>query len=52
MNSNNQKKYVDRTSRRKKSNRTQLCKQMTNFERAEFDDMNQIEWFPVDPYCD
>ena len=58
MNSNIQKKSVDRTSRRKKSNRTQLCKQkkknneMTNFERAEFDDMNQIEWFPVDPYCD
>ena len=21
-------------------------------ERARFDDMNQIDWFPVDPYCD
>lgn len=58
MNSNNQKKSANKTNRRKNSNRTQLCKQkkknnkMTSSERAEFDDMNKIEWFPVDPYCD
>lgn len=27
-------------------------KKLSNSERAQFDDMNQIEWFPVDPYCD
>lgn len=54
----NKKKPVNKTNGRKSSNRTQPCKQnkkdykMTNSERAEFDDMNQIEWFPVDPYCD
>lgn len=21
-------------------------------ERVEFSEMNQIEWFPIDPYCD
>lgn len=58
MSSNNQKKPFNKTNGRKNSNRTQSCKQnkknykMTNSERAEFDDMNQIEWFPVDPYCD
>lgn len=58
MSSNNQKKPFNKTNGRKNSNQAQSCKQnkknhkMTNSERAEFDDMNQIEWFPVDPYCD
>lgn len=58
MSSNNQKKSVNKTNGRKNSNRTQSCKQkrkdnkMTSSERAELDDMNQIEWFPIDPYCD
>lgn len=54
MNSNIQKKSGNRMSRRKNSNQTQSCRQkrkdnkMTSSERAEFADMNQIEWFPVD----
>lgn len=58
MNSNNQKKSVNKINKRKNLNLTHSCKQkkqsnkMTNSERAEFADMNQIEWFPVDPYCD
>lgn len=58
MSSNNQKKSVNKTNGSKNSNQTQSCKQkrrdkkMTSSERAELDDMNQIEWFPVDPYCD
>lgn len=58
MNSKNQKKSANKTNKRKNSNQTQLCKQkkknnkVTSYEQAEFADMNQIEWFPVDPYCD
>ncbi len=58
MNSNNQKKSANKINRSEDSNRTQSCKRkrrdhkMTSSERAEFAEMNQIEWFPVDPYCD
>ena len=27
-------------------------KKMTNAERILFEDMNQIDWFPIDPYSD
>lgn len=56
MKPTNQKKSVNQSGHRKntaqsrKQNRKN--KRMTNSERAEFDDMNQIDWFPVDPYCD
>lgn len=58
MNSNNQKKSTNKINRSKNLNRTQSCKQkrrdhkMTSSEQAEFAELNQIEWFPVDPYCD
>ena len=36
-------KHVQKTVHKKKTEKS---------ERARFDDMNQIDWFPVDPYCD
>lgn len=38
-------KMINKKSGKKKD-------QMTNKERAEFYDMGQIEWYPIDPYCD
>lgn len=26
--------------------------QSNNAERAKFSEMNQIDWYPIDPYCD
>lgn len=58
MKSNNQKEFVNDTKKRKHSYSTQSCKlnkknkKMANVERGEYDNMNQIDWFPVDPYCD
>lgn len=58
MNSKNQKKYASKTNKGKNLSQTQLFKwkkennKVTSYEQAEFADMNQIEWFPIDPYCD
>lgn len=27
-------------------------KRMSNKEKAKWSEMNQIDWFPIDPYCD
>lgn len=29
-----------------------VSKKMTSKGQAWFSDMNQIDWFPIDPYCD
>ena len=52
MNSNNQKKSANKINRRQSCKRKRRDHKMTSSERAEFAEMNQIEWFPVDPYCD
>ncbi len=47
INNQNNKKKHKILSEKKKSDRN-----TRNTERVKFDEMNQIEWFPVDPYCD
>ena len=27
-------------------------KKISNKQRAKYDDMRQIDWYPIDPYCD
>ena len=55
---NNQKKNKYRkhnTSKRKNVKATAKAlgaKKASSKEQAWFSDMNQIDWFPIDPYCD
>ena len=54
MKSNNQKN-IKKANKKRRSNLTQSIKQnkkITNVELARFYDMNQVEWFPIDQYCD
>ena len=50
------KEIKNNTNKKRKNSITNKSKKeknkMSNKERAWFADMNQIEWFPVDPYCD
>ena len=43
----NQFKKKKKIKRKKKYNN-----KMSNIDRAKLSDMSQIDWFPVDPYCD
>jgi hypothetical protein len=36
----------------KKTKEKTDLKKISNKERAEYDDMRQIDWYPIDPYCD
>ncbi len=36
----------------KKTQNKNNSKKISNKGRAEYDDMRQIDWYPVDPYCD
>lgn len=56
-------KLLKKTARRSKSKQQNIknnkkgsprtvCRKMTNTEKVLWEDMNQIEWFPIDPYAD
>ena len=54
MKSNN-KSNNKNNKKQKNLNKKKSCKsnkKSINDERAWFSDMNQIDWYPVDPYCD
>ncbi|MCI8524409.1 MAG: hypothetical protein HFF17_00455 [Oscillospiraceae bacterium] len=54
------KKPVSRSTKSKQQNiqnskkvtPSTACRKMTNTERVLWENMNQIEWFPIDPYAD
>ena len=55
MTSNNKKDNVNKTKKQKKIKQAQQNKtnqKLSAAEHAKLDDMNQIDWFPFDPYCD
>ena len=45
---------INNKNRKKNNNQIQVNKKnkVSNKERSLFYNMNQIEWFPIDPYCD
>lgn len=50
---NNQFKSVGKIRKKKKILQShKRNKETTHLTQAEFEDMNQIEWVPFDPYCD
>lgn len=51
-NSKNKAKKQNDSKQVKQNNHIIKNKKVNNAERAKLDDMNQIDWFPVDPYCD
>ncbi len=53
LNSNNQCKSVGKPHDKKKIVQSyKQNKETTHLTQAEFEEMNQIEWVPFDPYCD
>ena len=54
-NNKNRNRNTKTNKKQKHSNLKQSCKlnkKSINDKRAWFSDMNQIDWYPVDPYCD
>lgn len=50
---NNYKKYSTSKRKNAKTNTKALVtKKSSSKEQAWFSDMNQIDWYPIDPYCD
>ena len=47
---NKQNRKEQKNNGHRKKNTQKVKKEIA--ERVEFDEMNQIEWFPIDPYCD
>lgn len=45
-------KSNNKTDNIKKPTKKIDLKKISNKKRAEYDDMRQIDWYPVDPYCD
>ena len=52
MNSNNTKKQKQAIKQDKNKPKNKPPVKMTPKEKAAFSDMNQIDWYPVDPYND
>ena len=54
MKSNNKRNKNDNKLKKriKKNSLHKNQKRMNNKEKANFSDMNSIEWFPIDPYSD
>lgn len=46
------KKSNNKTNDVKKTKMKTDLKKISSKERAKYDDMRQIDWYPIDPYCD
>ena len=51
-NEKTEKKSNSKNAEVKKTKNKIDPKKINNKERAKYDDMRQIDWYPVDPYCD
>lgn len=51
-NTQNKKQTKPKKVQSVKNNKVPKQKKLTNKDRAWFSDMNQIDWYPVDPYAD
>lgn len=49
---NNKNAKSNKPKAAKKQTTNKNPKKMTNKQKAEFSAQNQIDWYPVDPYCD
>ena len=47
-----EKKSNNKNAEVKKTKNKIDSKKINNKERAKYDDMRQIDWYPIDPYCD
>ncbi len=47
-----EKKSNNKNASVKKTKNKIELKKNSNNERAEYDDMRQVDWYPVDSYCD
>lgn len=50
--SNSKKHNVFKRENINANTKASATKKPTSKEQAWFSDMNQIDWFPIDPYCD
>lgn len=50
--SNSKKHNAFKRENVKETTKVSVAKKATSKEQAWFSDMNQIDWFPIDPYCD
>ena len=50
MASNNKNNIKKKQAKKPQTNKKP--KKMSNKEKAKFSEQNQIDWFPIDPYCD
>ena len=50
--SNSKKHNAFKRENVKATTKASVAKKATSKEKAWFSDMNQIDWFPIDPYCD
>ena len=49
---NYKKHNVPKRKKVKPNPKALVAKKASSKEQAWFSDMNQIDWFPIDPYCD